>query len=339
MRRLELTNYGALDQVLRLADVALPEPGPGDLRLRVRAASINPIDYKIVHGDLRRIEPLRFPAALGFDACGTVDAIGRDVRGFELGERVYTRLPRWRLGSFAEACIVDAALVARPPAALSDIEAAALPLVALTTRQGLVERAKAARGERVLIHAGSGGLGSFAIAYATRVLGLLVLTTTSSRNADWVRALGAERVYAYDREDYRAGGERYDIVFDTLGGRTTADAFTVLRPGGRVVSVAGPPDADFARQVGARPPLSWLLAALSWPMRLRAARAGARYFRFLTESRGDELATLAAEVEAAAITPVIDRVYPLDEGIAALQYAASGRAKGKIVLSMATQSA
>jgi alcohol dehydrogenase len=339
MRRLELNGYGDLSRVLRVVDADPPTPGPDDLRLRVTAASINPIDFKIAQGALRGVLPLTFPAALGFDACGVIDAVGERVRDFAVGERVCTRLPRQRLGSFADFAVVDASLVARPPASLSDVEAATLPLVALTTLQGLVDRGRAQRGERVLIHAGSGGLGSFAIVYARRVLGLVVHTTTSSRNADWVAALGAERVFAYDREDYRTSGERYDLVFDTLGGAATRHAFALLRPGGRVVSVAGPPDRDFARQVGAGFPLSVVLTLMSWPPRLRAARAGARYFRFLTESSGTQLATLAQQVEAAGIHPVIDRVVPLDDAVAALEYAATGRARGKIVLVTAQSAA
>lgn len=334
MRRLEITGYGEVDQVVRLADAPMPPIGTTDVLIRVHAASINPIDYKFAQGQLRRVQTLTFPAAFGFDACGRIEQVGGDVQGWSVGDVVYTRAPRVRMGAFAEFLAVDASLIARPPTGLDANAAASIPLVALTTLQALVERAKAQPGQRVLIHAGSGGLGSFAIQYAKRVLGMAVSTTTSSRNADWVAGLGADRVYCYDREDYRRDGAQFDIVFDTLGGDYTRDAFTVLKRGGCVVSVAGPPDRDFARQIGASPMLALAMWAVSRPVYLRAWRKDARYFRFLTESSGEQLERLRREIEAAQIRPVIDRVYPFADAVAALQYAARGRAKGKIVLSM-----
>ena len=179
MQRLQLTGYGKLKAVVGLANVALPEVGSGEVRIKVLAASINPIDFKFAQGVLRQIIPLRFPAAFGFDACGTIDAVGAGVSGFNIGDRVYCRAHRNRMGAFAEYFVADATLVARAPEALDPFQAAAVPLVALTTRQALVERAQARPGQHVLIHAGSGGLGSFAIQYAKRVLGLHVSTTTS----------------------------------------------------------------------------------------------------------------------------------------------------------------
>lgn len=335
MRRLEITAYGSIDQVVHEAEVPTPAIGAGDVLIRVLAASINPIDYKFAHGALRRIIPLNFPAAFGFDACGRIDAVGADVHGFVVGELVYARAPRERMGAFADYLAIDARLIARPPAGFDANEAASIPLVALTTLQALVERARARPGQRVLIHAGSGGLGSFAIQYAKRVLGLHVSTTTSSRNAEWVEGLGADRVYRYDREDYRVDRDQFDIVFDTLGGAATRAAFTVLKPGGCVVSVAGPPDRDFAASVGANP----LLAAMMWliarPVYLRAWHKRARYYRFLTESSGAQLQRLQGEIDATQIRPIIDRIFPFYDAIAALQYAAAGRARGKIVLTMA----
>ncbi|TFW05117.1 NADP-dependent oxidoreductase, partial [Oxalobacteraceae bacterium OM1] len=207
-----------------------------------------------------------------------------------------------------------------------------LPLVALTTVQALVDRAKARPGQRILIHAGSGGLGSFAIQYAHRVLGLHVTTTTSSRNAEWVGALGAERVICYDREDYLQDAARYDIVFDTLGGKTTADSFRVVKPAGVVVSVAGPPDRDFARQVGAGPLVRVAMHFMNRPIYRLARQAKARYFRFLTESDGEQLGRIAAVVESGKVKPVIDRSYPFLQLVQAMEAVAAGRSKGKVVL-------
>ena len=304
---------------LRCERVPLPVPGPGELRLRVHAASLNPIDFKLLRGDLRRVLPLEFPATIGFDGAGVVDAVGEGTAGFAVGDRVFVRASRETIGTFAQATVQPARFVAAMPSTLDFRAAASLPLVALTTVQALVDRAHAQAGQRVLIHAGSGGLGTFAIQYA-RHLGLRVDTTTSSRNADWVGALGAESVIAYDREDYRARGRVYDIVFDTLGGEHTIQAFDVVKPGGVVVSVAGPPDrvmrARFARNV--------LQRAAMWAMSRRtydaARRAGARYFRFLTESDGAQLADIARLVEAGAIRPVVDRTFAFADLVPAFAY-------------------
>ena len=329
--------YGDPAARLRCDQVPLRDPGPGELRLRVHAASLNPIDFKLLRGGLRAVMPLRFPATIGFDGAGVVEAVGEGVAKFAVGERVFVRASRETIGTFAQATVQPAKFVAKLPDALDFAGAASLPLVALTTVQALVDRAHAQAGQRVLVHAGSGGLGSFAIQYA-KTLGLQVDTTTSSRNAEWVGALGADAVIAYDREDYRARGRVYDIVFDTLGGEHTARAFEVVKPGGVVVSVAGPPDREMRAKFSRRNPLlwpgMWLMAASTYA---RAAKAGARYFRFLTESDGTQLADVARLVERGAIRPVIDRSFAFAELPAAFAFLEAGRAKGKVVLRVADE--
>lgn len=334
MRRLEIAGYGAIADVVRIAEVAKPAVGDADVLIRVDAASINPIDTKFIHGDLRRIMAPGLPAAIGFDACGEIESVGRTVDGFAAGDRVYVRAPRQKMGSFAEYLALDARFVAIAPANLSAAEAASIPLVALTTLQGLVDRAHARAGQHVLIHAGSGGLGSFAVQYAKHVLGLRVTTTASSRNSAWVQALGADEVIAYDREDYRSRDTRYDIVFDTLGGGTTADSFGLLRRGGCVLSVAGPPDWRFARQIGAGPLKSALLWLLALPMEWRARRYEARYFRYLTESDGAQLAAIAGVIAEGKVRPVIDTIYAFEDYRAALAHMDGGHARGKLVIAM-----
>jgi alcohol dehydrogenase len=332
MRAWRAHGYGPARAQLHCDTVAVPMPGPGELRLRVVSASLNPIDFKLLHGDLRRVMPLAFPQALGFDAAGTVDAVGEGVAGFAVGDRVFVRASRETIGTFAQFTVQPARFVAHLPASLDFAGGASLPLVALTTVQGLVDRAHAQPGQRILIHAGSGGLGSFAIQYA-KALGLQVDTTTSARNAEWVGALGADAVIAYDREDYRARGAVYDLVFDTLGGEHTLRSFEVLRPGGAVVSVAGPPDAEMRAKFGAGKPLvrfaMWMMARGAYAA---AAKRQARYFRFLTESDGAQLADVARLVESGAIRPVIDRAFAFDAGIDAFEYLVAGRAKGKVLL-------
>src|ERR1700675_3252892 len=211
MKRIEICSYGPLPQCVRFAEGDLPAVGDHDILVKVVAVSVNPIDYKIANGDLRRVLRLNLPAPFGFDCCGRVEALGSKVIGYEVGNLVYARAPRERMGAFAEFVAIESRYVAKAPISLSAQAAASLPLVALTTVQALVDRAKARKGQSVLIHAGSGGLGSFAIQYAKNELGLHVTTTTSSRNAHWVRELGADVVVAYDRENYASLPARYDI--------------------------------------------------------------------------------------------------------------------------------
>ena len=213
------------------------------------------------------------------------------------------------------------------------LESASLPLVALTTIQALVDRAGAKPGQRVLIHAGAGGLGSFAIQYAKQ-LGLLVDTTTSAKNEAWVKALGADDVICYDREDYRQRGAIYDIVFDTLGGEHVLQGFDLLKPGGVLVSVAGPPDREMAAKFGRNPLLRLGMWWLSRKAYAAAKRRNARYYRFLTESSGEQLADVAALVESGAIKAKIDRVFTFSQGVEAFEYLAAGRARGKVLIAM-----
>jgi NADPH:quinone reductase-like Zn-dependent oxidoreductase len=331
MRAWQAVDYGSAEECLRLAAVNRPEPGPGEVRLRVQAASLNPIDYKLLHGDLRRIQKLSFPVTLGFDASGVIDALGQGAGKFQVGDRVFVRASRDSLGAFAEYSVQPEKFVALSPRNVSAAAAASLPLVALTTVQGLVDRAQAKPGQRILIHAGSGGLGSFAVQYA-KCLGLSVDSTTSSRNTNLVKALGADYVIAYDLVDYRDTGAVYDIVFDTLGGKHTLDAFAVLKPGGCVVSVAGPPDHEMAAKFGGNFLVRTIMKFMARKVYAAAHAKQARYYRFLTESNGMQLKQVAALVEHGSIKPVVDRIFAFEDCIAAFNYLMGGRAKGKVVI-------
>lgn len=331
MRALRLLRYGDPQKVLRIEELPEPLPGPEDVQIAVHAVGLNPIDYKLAQGQLRIVQSLRLPTTLGFDLSGVVTAVGARVRGFAVGEPVYGRASRQRLGAFAETAVLDQRWVAPAPVGLSHLEAASLPLVALTTLQGLTDRAQARAGQSILILAGSGGVGSFAIQYA-RSLGLDITATTSSRNADFVRALGAHHVLCYDRQALGADGRRYDLIYDTLGGKQTLAAFGWLKPGGCVVSIAGPPDADFGRATGAGLFKRILFHLAGAGVRTRARAGGFRYFRFMTESDGARLKALNALLEAGAIRPVIDREFPFDRILDAFAWFMQGRARGKVVV-------
>jgi alcohol dehydrogenase len=330
MRAFVLTGYGAVSDNVRLAEIPDPVAGLGEVLIEIHAASLNPIDFKTVRGDLKRIAKYKLPRPFGFDASGIVISAGANATRFKPGEAVYVRASRDSIGTFAEQIAVDGKFVAAKPSTLSHAQAASLPLVGLTTLQGF-GRAGARAGQRILIHAGSGGVGTFAVQYAKH-LGLHVTSTTSSRNADFVKSLGADRVIAYDRENYLEQGGDYDIVYDTLGGAFTVDAFKLVKRGGVVISLSGPPDRDFARREGA----GLLVRVAVWLMGRKvyaaSAKAGAAYCWYFTEPNGDQLRDIATLVDSGAIKPVIDREFAFEQLPAALSYLEAGRARGKVVL-------
>ena len=330
MRAFVLTGYGAVADKVRLVDVPDPVANSGEIVIKIDAAGLNPIDFKIVHGDLKRVSHYTLPRGFGFDACGVVTSAGAGAKRFKPGDVVYVRASRASIGAFAEQIALSETFVAHKPANISRAEAASLPLVALTTLQAF-DRVGAQAGQRILIHAGSGGVGTFAIQYA-RHLGLHVTTTTSAKNVDFVASLGANRVIAYDRGNYLQQGGDYDIVYDTLGGAFTIDAFKVVKRGGTVISLSGPPDRDFARRIGAGPMVRLAVWLMGRKVYAASAKAGASYDWSLTESDGDQLADVAALVEAGAIVPVLDRAFEFEQLPEALTYLEAGRARGKVVL-------
>jgi NADPH:quinone reductase-like Zn-dependent oxidoreductase len=248
MRAFLVQRYGR-KAGLRAGEVPGPEVGASDVLVRVQAASINPLDRMIRDGEMKTILPYKVPFVLGNDLAGVVIAVGSAVTRFKVGDEVYARPDKDRIGTFAELIAVHQDDVAIKPAALTIEEAASLPLVALTSWQVLVERARIQPGQKVLIHAGSGGLGTIAIQRAKH-LGAHVATTTSTANVDLVKSLGADVVVDYREQAFETVLHDYDVVLDSLGGETLDKSLDVLKPGGQVISVAGPPDAAFGRELG-----------------------------------------------------------------------------------------
>jgi alcohol dehydrogenase len=307
-----------------------PIPRFNEVLIGIHAASLNPIDFKIVRGDLKRVSKYQLPRTFGFDASGVVLSAGTQTTQFKPGDAVYLRASRETIGTFAEQIALPEAFVALKPASISHAQAASLPLVGLTTLQGF-EKVGARAGQRILIHAGAGGIGTFAVQYAKHI-GLHVTSTTSSKNADFVKSLGADRIIAYDRENYLEQGGGYDIVYDTLGGAFTVDAFKVMKRGGAVISLSGPPDRDFARRMGAGLVVRVAVWLMSRKVYAASEAAGASYCWFFTEPSGDQLREITGLVDAGAIKPVIDREFAFEELPAALAYLEKGRARGKVVL-------
>jgi alcohol dehydrogenase len=331
MRAWQAIKYGDERSSLRLNTIEKPLPSSAEVCIKVHAIGLNPIDYKMLHGDLKKIMPMQFPITLGFDAAGVIEAIGSSVSKFNVGDQVYVRASRDSLRAFAEYTVQPEAFVALAPKNLSFEQSASFPLVALTTVQGLLDRAVLKPGGSILIHAGSGGLGSFAIQYAKH-MGLRVSTTTSSRNADWVKALGADEVLCYDTMAIAEIKDQYDIVFDTLGGEHALQAFSQIKPGGIVVSVAGPPDDEMREKFAPNFIVRFVMKMMARKVYAAAKLKNAKYFRFLTESNGAQLSQITTLIEQGKIKPVIDRVFAFENGVEAFEYLAAGRAKGKVII-------
>lgn len=313
------------------AEVPDPAVGPRDVLVRISAASINPLDKMVRNGEFKQLLKYKPPFVLGHDLAGVVTAVGREVQDFKVGDEVYARPRDLRIGAFAEYIAVDHADLARKPGSLTMEEAAAVPLVALAAWQSLVELARIEPGQKVLIHAGAGGLGSTAVQLAKH-LGAYVATTASGKDADKVRAFGADEVIDYTTQvtELLSG---YDVVLDSLGGDNLAKSLTVLKPGGLAISVVGPPDPAFADQLG-QPLLKPVMWLLSRKVRTQAKKLGVRYAFFFMRADGQQLQKISALYDAGALRPVLDQTFAFDETPAAIAYVELGRAKGKVVIVM-----
>ncbi|WHI47092.1 NADP-dependent oxidoreductase [Microbulbifer sp. VAAF005] len=333
MKALKMTRYGDIDTCLELQSAEIPIPQPGEVLVRVHAASVNPVDNMVLRGELKSVRKEVFPAGVGRDVSGEVVAVGKNVAGYSVGDQVFARVGEDHVGTIAEYLTIDTSHLAAKPENLSHFEAAGIPLVGLTSYQSLIKVAGLKSGEKVLIHAGSGGVGSMAIQLAKSV-GAYVVTTTSTANVDWVKGLGADLVIDYKKEDYLQLLSDMDVVFDTLGGQYTLDAFKVLKTGGRVISVKGALDPQTAEELG----LSWLLRkilALKSRKLMKAARAKSGLYRMvIMEANGGQLSKLGNLYRENVLFPVIDQVYSLERSKEAFAYLASGRAKGKVIISV-----
>ncbi|WP_313342245.1 NADP-dependent oxidoreductase [Stenotrophomonas sp.] len=332
MRAFLIDRYGKKESG-RIGDLPQPALRDGDVLVRVHAASVNALDNKIRTGEFKMILPYRLPLILGNDMAGTVVSVGSGVSRFKPGDEVYARPDDDRIGTFAEFIAVNAGSVALKPNNLDMVEAAALPLVSLTAWQALVETAQLKPGQKVFIQAGSGGVGTIAIQLAKH-LGAFVATTTSTANVAWVKALGADVVIDYKQQDFAAALRDYDVVLNSQGNDELERSLTILRPGGHLISISGPPTPTFATARGLRWPLKQVLRLLSRGIRSRAKRMGVTYTFLFMRAEGKQLSDITSLVEAGAIRPVIDRVFPFQDTQSALAYVESGRAKGKVVVKM-----
>ncbi|WP_040700108.1 NADP-dependent oxidoreductase [Nocardia vinacea] len=332
MKAFVVSRYGKENNV-QVVEVPQPELRDDDVLVQIHAASINPLDLKIRNGELKPLLPYKLPLILGNDLAGVVLEVGPSVRGLAPGDEIYARPAQDRIGAFAELIAINENDVAKKPHALDMAQAAAVPLVGLTAWQALVEKANLRAGQKVLIHAGSGGLGTITIQLAKH-LGATVATTTSTANVTWVQDLGADIVIDYKKDDFETIVKDYDLVIDTLGGDTLEKSLRVLKPGGKVISVAGPPEPDFAKEFGANWVLIQATRALSFSIRRKAKHAGVSYSFLFMKANGEQLRQLGYLIDSGAIHPVVDRIFPFRATTDALAYVEKGRAKGKVIVTM-----
>ncbi|WP_072639804.1 NADP-dependent oxidoreductase [Rhizobium leguminosarum] len=319
---------------LRLANLPEPELQDNDVLVRIQATAVNLLDSKVRDGEFKLILPYRPPFVLGHDVAGTVVKAGSMVRRFKVGDQVYARPRDHRVGTFAEFIAVDEADVALKPNNLSMTEAASIPLVGLTAWQALVEVGKVKPGQKVFIQAGSGGVGTFAIQLAKH-LGATVATTTSAGNAELARSLGADVVIDYKTQDFEKVLSGYDLVLNSQDPKTLEKSLGVLKPGGQLISISGPPDPAFAGELGLNLFVKLVLRLLSRGVRKKAKRLGIRYSFLFMRAEGQQLGQITALIESGAIRPIVDKVFPFEKTGDALAYVETGRAKGKVVITVA----
>jgi len=330
MKAFVLDRYGK-KRALRPADMPDPVLRDDEALVQVHAASVNPLDCKIRDGEFKLILPYPLPLILGHDVAGVVVKAGPRVQQFKAGDEVYARPDDFRIGTFAELVPVKEASLALKPKGLTMEEAASIPLVGLTAWQALVERARLENGQKVFIQAGSGGVGTFAIQLAKH-LRATVATTTSATNVALVKSLGADVVIDYKTQDFEKTLRDYDVVLNSQDGKTLEKSLRVLKVGGKLISISGPPDPEFGKEIAAPAIVRLVVRLLSAGIRRKARSRGIGYaFLFMT-ANGTQLRKITALIEGGSIRPVIDKVFPFESTNEAMTYVEAGRAKGKVVV-------
>lgn len=330
MKAAWLERYGKGEIRLTVGERATPCLGAKDVLLRVSVAGVNPLDNMIAHGEVKVLVPYKTPLVMGNECVGVVEKIGPSVTMFKPGDRVYARLPLNRIGAFAEYVAVDEAALALTPDYLSDEEAAAIPLTALTAMQAL-DLMRAEPGKTIFISGGTGSFGAMAIPLA-KARGLTVITNGSGKNAGRVMELGADRFIDYRKEDYVTALSDVDYVIDSLGGAELEKQFSILKRGGKLVSLRGGPNKAFAQRIGASPIMRLVFGFVNRKYDALAARNGQTYDFIFVHSDGRQLAEASEILAGLEVHPSIDGVYVLKDVNAALQKVAGGGSRGKTVI-------
>lgn len=333
MKAIVIDRYNKKDISVSVRDVAAPSCGENDVLVRVKAAGVNPLDNMITRGEVKLIVPYAFPLVMGNELAGVVEKVGASVTTFSPGDRVYGRLPLGKIGAFAELCAVDAGALAKIPEYLSFEEAAAVPLTALTAMQAF-ELLNAKAGDTVFLSGGTGSLGAMAIPIL-KAKGLRVITSGSAKNRDRVMALGVEQFIDYKTEDYAAVLRDVDCVLDTVGDKELEKEFSILKPGGALVSLKGMPNRAFAKRQGFSAMKQMLFGFAGKKYDDMAKRKGQQYHFIFVHSDGKQLQEISDLFTQLEIRPSIDGVFPLEQADAALKKIASGGSRGKTILTMA----
>jgi alcohol dehydrogenase len=317
----------------RMADVPEPALRENDVLVQVHAAGINLLDSKIRNGEFKLILPYGLPLILGNDVAGIVVRVGSLVHQFKVGDEVYARPDKSRIGTFADFIAMNEDDVAIKPKQLNMEEAASIPLVGLTAWQALIERANLKKGQKVFIQAGSGGVGTFAIQLAKH-LGATVATTTSRANIELVKSLGADIVIDYKRDDFESMLRDYDVVLNSQDGKTLEKSLGVLKPGGILISISGPPDPEFAKEMSSPWFVKLFMSLVSFQIRKKAGRLKIRYSFLFVRANGDQLKKISSLIDSGIIRPIMDKIFPFEATSEAMAYVETGRAKGKVVVKM-----
>ncbi|EOP23975.1 MULTISPECIES: NADP-dependent oxidoreductase [Bacillus] len=331
MKAMIIDRYGKVP--MRMTEVPTPEINEYEVLAEIHAASINPIDFKIRDGKVKMLLKYEMPLILGNDFSGVIVKMGAKVTNFKVGDEIYARPRKNKIGTFAEYIAIHEDDIALKPNNLSFEEAASIPLVGLTSYQALHDIMQLQKGQKILIHAGSGGVGTFAIQLA-KIMGATVTTTASEAGANLVTSLGADEIINYKTEKFEDILKNYDAVFDTIGGATLEKSFNIIKSGGNIVSVSGMPNARFGKEFGSGFFKTLLFSLASKKLTALEKKHNAQYSFLFMKPSGDQLRTIANYIKAGQIKPVIDRVFPFEDAQKAMEYSESGRAKGKIIVKM-----
>lgn len=329
MKAMIIDKYGKVP--MRMAEVPSPEINEYEVLAEIHAASINPIDFKIRDGKVKMLLKYEMPLILGNDFSGVIVKVGSKVTRFKVGDEIYARPRKNKIGTFAEYIAIHEDDIALKPKNLSFEEAASIPLVGLTSYQALHDIMQLQKDQKILIHAGSGGVGTFAIQLA-KIMGATVTTTASEAGSDLVKSLGADQIINYKTEKFEEILKDYDAVFDTIGGTTLEKSFNIIKSGGNIVSVSGMPNARFGKEFGSGFFKTLLFSLASKKLTALEKKHNAQYSFLFMKPSGDQLRIIANYIEAGKIKPVIDRVFSFEDAQKAMEYSEAGRAKGKIIV-------
>ena len=319
--------------VLELTDVQIPVIKDDEVLVEIHASGLNLLDAKLKAGEFKLMLPYKFPLILGHDLAGVITQICKNVKQFKVGDEVYSRVPDLRIGTLAEYIAVDEASVALKPKNTTMEEAASIPLVALTAWQALVELASIKKGDKVFIQAGSGGVGTIAIQLAKH-FGAIVATTASEKSFAMLKQLGADVLIDYKTQDFENVLKDYDVVLHSQHAKALQKSMKILKLGGKIISISGPPTPEFAKTIGGSWLIKTVLSILSYGVRKKAKKLGVDYSFLFMRADGKQLAELTSLIEAGMIKPVVDKTFPFEETNDALAYVESGRAKGKVVVNV-----